>query len=404
MKLVRARWPIVGLMIQSGFARCANQMAAIVYGWAIQQQTGSGLAAGFVMAASVGALVVGTLFAGRIVARWGVRRVALSGAWVSALSACVIASLFAAGHADPLTIAAVAALGAVLDGPATIAVETNFPAVARLARVRLLSLNAVNESLEHLAALMAPAVGVAIMAVAGSSAGVAAVAGLSLLGATILTAALPPFRTLQTARATRLRTIVDWLSRDRLVCALVVLLSLAVSLLASIQLVILPLALGHRGDGAQGLAMFLAMFGVGGLLGALGAGIYKGAIAFRWLLPIVFLCLAIATTFLVASTSAFNLAIGGLLSGACVGFVSPPHATALQQRPPKHLRADIQAISGALIFAGAPVAMVGLGLLSEALRAGDLLSIVAGGFVVLAACALVAVPGNGHRTDQTASK
>ena len=131
MKLVRARWPIVGLMIQSGFARCANQMAEIVYGWAIQQQTGSGLAAGFVMAASVGALVVGTLFAGRIVARWGVRRVALSGAWVSALSACVIASLFAAGHADPLTIAAVAALGAVLDGPATTAVEPNLPAVAR---------------------------------------------------------------------------------------------------------------------------------------------------------------------------------------------------------------------------------------------------------------------------------
>ncbi|MBU6406501.1 MAG: MFS transporter [Alphaproteobacteria bacterium] len=379
-------------------------MAAIVYGWAIQQQTDSGLAAGFVMAASVGALVVGTLFAGRIVARWGVRGVALSGAWVSALSACVIAFLFAAGHADPLPIAAVAALGAILDGPATIAVETNFPTVARLARVRLLSLNAVNESLEHLAALMAPAVGVAIMAVAGTAAGVAAVAGLSLLGATILTAALPPFRTLQTARATRLRTIVDWLSRDRLVCALVVLLSLAVSLLASIQLVILPLALGHRADGAQGLAMFLAMFGVGGLFGALGAGIFKDTIAFRWLLPIVFLCLAIATTFLVASTSVFNLAIGGLLYGACVGFVSPPLATALQQRPPKHLRADIQAISGALIFAGAPVAMLGLGFLSEALRPSDLLSIVAGGFVVLAACAPIAVPGNGHRRDQTTSK
>jgi hypothetical protein len=123
-----------------------------------------------------------------------------------------------------------------------------------------------------------------------------------------------------------------------------------------------------------------------------------------WLLPIVFLCLASAMTFLVASTSAFNLAIGGLLSGACVGFVFPPLATALQQRPPKHLRADIQAISGALIFAGAPVAMVGLGLLSEALRPGDLWSIVAGGFVVLVTCALVAVPGNGRRSDQTASK
>ncbi len=31
-------------------------------------------------------------------------------------------------------------------------------------------------------------------------------------------------------------------------------------------------------------------------------------------------------------------------------------------------------------------------------------SIVAGGFCVLAACALVAVPGNGRRTDQTTSK
>jgi hypothetical protein len=123
-----------------------------------------------------------------------------------------------------------------------------------------------------------------------------------------------------------------------------------------------------------------------------------------WLLPIKFLCLASAMTFLVASTSAFNLAIGGLLSGACVGFVLPSLATALQQRLPKHLRADIQAISGALIFAGAPVAMVGLGLLSEALRPGDFWSIVTGGFVVLATCGLVAVPGNGRRTDQTASK
>ena len=77
MQVVKTRKPLFGLLVQSGLGRFADRMAAIVYGWAILQQTGSGLWAGVVIAAHVGVLVIGTLFAGRLIARFGARRVAL---------------------------------------------------------------------------------------------------------------------------------------------------------------------------------------------------------------------------------------------------------------------------------------------------------------------------------------
>ena len=50
---------MLGLLTQSGLARLADQMAAIVYGWGLLNDSGSSTSGAMVMAASFAALVIG---------------------------------------------------------------------------------------------------------------------------------------------------------------------------------------------------------------------------------------------------------------------------------------------------------------------------------------------------------
>ena len=247
MQVAKTSKPLFGLLLQSSLARFADQTAAIVYGWAILQQTGSGFWAGVVIAANVGVLITGTLFAGRLIARFGARPVALAGAWLSVLSTTVIAVLLWQGSAHPLWIAAVCAVGACLEGPSNIASETNYPEVARIARWDLLRLNALDHSLENLAGLVAPAAGAAMVVAVGSAYGAVIIAVLCLISAVVLTAALPAFSRLQSAQAVSLGPVLAHLRQDRVLFPLTVLFSLVMALLGSLQFIILPLAVKQAG-------------------------------------------------------------------------------------------------------------------------------------------------------------
>lgn len=392
MQVVKTRKPLFGLLVQSGLGRFADRMAAIVYGWAILQQTGSGFWAGVVIAAHVGVLVIGTLFAGRLIARFGARRVALSGAWLSVLATSVIAILLLHGSPHPLVIAAVSALGACLEGPSNIASETNYPEIARIARWDLLRLNALDDSLDHMAGLVAPAAGASLIVAVGSAYGAVIIAVLCIASALTLTAALPDFKRLPSAKAASLGPVMQYLRSEPVLFPLTVLFSLVMALLASIQFVVLPLSVKLAGMEPTAVATFLAAAAAGSLSGAAAAVTLQSRYPLRSIIAIAFVALAAGSALLALGLEPIVLIASGFISGVPAGVVSPIAATLYQDRPPKALRADVQAISGALIYVAMPVFVVAIGLLADSLDPRSLLVAIAVLLMGVAGLAFVWLP------------
>jgi macrolide resistance protein len=362
-----------GLLAQSGLARLSDQMAAVIYGWGLLETSGSSAGPSLVMAASFGALVVGTFFAGRMIARFGARFVALAGLWTSLAAAALIAVLTALGNTEPTVIAVVAATGAILDGPAGIASETRYPQIARFARFDLVRLNAIDDGLDNAAGLIAPALGALVVAALGLAAGAAMIAVLSLLAAMLCTASFPAFRTRYNS-AGGVASALRHLAKDRLLISITVLVALIIGLFVAVELVILPRALlAHDGLGARGLVAFLFSAGLSGIVGALLAAPVARRLSLASQLSGATAIMALGIALPSFGLGWIVLIVSGALVGLPAGIVTPAISSLYQIRPPQNLRADLQALLGAIIFSAAPVAIIMAGAAVDRIDTGTLL-------------------------------
>ena len=394
MRVPATRWPMLALLAKSGFARLSDQMAAIVYGYGMLRETGTSLSGGLVMAASLGALVVGSLFAGRLIARFGARPIALAGSWLSVAAAAVIAVLVGMGNGDPLVIALFAAAGAVLDGPSAIASEVHFPQVARLGRFDLIKLNAIDDALDSSAMLVAPACGVALVTMFGLAGGAFAVMSLGLLGALVLTAGFPRFGIVQGASKVSMAVVFRAIRQDRLLFNLTVLFSIAIAAFAALQLVVLPRLLHGTAWDAKLLTLFLVAGGISALCGAGVSQSVSARLSLRGLLTLAFVLLAAGAALPAASTALPVIALSAVLCGLPTGVIAPLAASIYQVRPPRVLRADIQSVSGALVFAVAPLAVLASSLAVDALPAAPVAAVLAAVMAASALFAALAMPAS----------
>lgn len=392
MKLIETRKPMLSLLMQSGIGRLGDHMAGVVYGWGMLQQTGSSFLSGLVIAAHLGALVVGTLFAGRLIARFGARRVAITGAWTSALAAAAVAALLASGNASALLIAVVAAIGASLDGPANIASETNYPEVARIARWNVLHLNALDDSLDSMALLFAPAIGAGLVVAFGVNVAAGAIAALAITSAVIVTLALPRFRNVGALTASSLGRVLRFMRSDPVLFPLTVLSSLVFGIIIAIQLVALPMAVKQAGGDPTTVAAVLSAAAAGSLAGALITAFLRNRLTLGPVVAVCFLGMALGTAMLTMGLEMWRVIAAGVIVGLPLGAVMPVAVTLFQSRPTRAMRADVQSVAGALVFAATPVAILLTGLAADALSIRGVLLAMAVMLVVLAAVALAWLP------------
>jgi hypothetical protein len=358
MRLPKTKMPFFGMLAQSGLARFANQMSAVVYGWGMLQETGSSFASGLILASSLAALTIGTLFAGRLIARFGSRQVVLWGNWVSFAAALAIAFCFTAGVANPILVAFIAALGAILDGPAGIASETNYPKIARIGRVDLMRLNSFDDGLDHVATLIAPACGAAVIAIVSVTGATWVLAVLGFLAAVLVILALPAFKHTPKAANASLRMAYDHLMGDSLLFRLTVLFCAVIAIFASVEFMILPRAIKDAGLEAATLASVLFGIGIGGIGGALLAAPVSRILQLSWLVALVFALLAASVTVMAVADTPTVFVASGVLAGLGSGLISAPVNTLLQTRPPSSVRADVQSLIGALSVAATPAALL----------------------------------------------
>jgi predicted MFS family arabinose efflux permease len=392
MRVPGTRWPMLALLTKSGLARMSDQMTAIVYGYGMLRETGTSMSGGLVMAASLLALVVGSLFAGRLIARFGARSIALGGSWLSVAAAAAIALLLGMGQADPVLIAALAATGAVLDGPSAIASEVHYPQVARLGRFNLIKLNAIDDGLDSSATLIAPACGVALVTIFGLVGGAFSVMALGFLGALVLTVGFPRFGPVRAASSVSMAVVFSAIRQDRLLSGLTVLFSITVAVFTALQLVVLPRLLHGVAGGAELLTLFLVCGGLAALCGAGASHTAANRLSLRCLLALAFTLLAAGAALPATSTATPVIGLSAVLCGLPAGVIAPLAASIYQIRPPRALRADVQAVSGALIFAVAPLAVLAASLAVDALPAGPVTAVLAVFMAGLAVCAARFLP------------
>jgi MFS family permease len=383
MRIPKTKTPLFGLLAQSGLARFANQMSAVVYGWGMLQETGSSLASGLIMASSIGAAMIGTLFAGRLIARFGSRPLVLWGNWVSCGAALAIAYCFTAGLADPMLVALIAAIGAILDGPAAVASETNYPKIARIGRVDLMRFNAWDDGLDHGATLVAPALGAAVIAAVSVSGATWLLVILGFFAAGLVTLALPAFKGASETGNASLRMAFEYLKADTLLFRLTILFCAVIAIFASVELTILPRAIKEAGLAAATLASVLFGIGAGGIGGALLAAPTSRCLQLSSLVALVFALLAASVTIMAFAHTTALFVASGVLAGLGSGLISAPVSTLLQTRPPSALRADVQSLVGALSVAATPASLLLTAWLADAVQIQNIVIVSAACLIAL---------------------
>ncbi len=367
MNLPRTRLPDYGLFLQSGFARLSDQMADVVYGWSFLEETGSSTASGLIMASSIGALVCGTFFAGRFIQRFGARNIALTGGWLSVIAATAIAVFYAMDIASPVSVAIIAALGALLDGPAAVATEVNYPQIARVGRFELVKLNAIDDGLDNVASLIAPGTAALILSAFSLLGAMISLAVLGLAAVLILTMSLPSFRGSQNRGVNSLKPALNFIWNDQLIFRLTALFCIAIALFLAIQLLLIPRAIKFADHSETTLALVLFSAGLGGIAGAMAATRISNILSIKNLVALTLMILALAAGLILAASSIAALCVSGTLAGMAGGLISAPVATLYQTRPPMNLRADVQGVTGALSLLATPFMIIGPGLLTDSM-------------------------------------
>ncbi|MBT2227538.1 MFS transporter [Nonomuraea sp. NEAU-A123] len=186
---------LAGVLAALAMSLTGTRVSAIALPWFVLVTTGSATMTGLVAFCEMAPYVLVKLFVGPLVDHLGPRRVSWVADVVSAAGAGAVALLHALGLlAFPVLLGLVALIGAAR-GPGDLAKEIMVPEAAERGRIPLERAAALSGVTERLAATVGPAMGGALVALAGPLAGLAASGACFALGSVVIVWALPRART-----------------------------------------------------------------------------------------------------------------------------------------------------------------------------------------------------------------
>ena len=194
LRTITVKWPFIGLQISNAAMNLGQALAAVLYPWVMYQISGSILWTTAIVAVTVSLLLLGLVLGGYIADFVGLRDVALSASNLTAVMALAVAALYAADLLTPKLFLTLAVIGAILDGPAAIAVEARLPEIARLSRVSGHNASVIDDIIDATVLIGAPAITGILLATVGVPGLMWAIAVLSVIALVFLSLSLPRFR------------------------------------------------------------------------------------------------------------------------------------------------------------------------------------------------------------------
>lgn len=354
------RAPVYAAIAAGGISLLGNAVASVALPWLVLGMTGSAVWTGVAAAAGMLPLVAGAFFGSRLIDRIGSRRVAVAADLVSAGSMTAIVLLYGYGALSLTTLMAMIALGALFDGPGMAASAARYPELARLARLPLERVTALDELADGVATIAGPVAAGLGMALVGPELTLWMTAGCSLLAAAINACCLPGRR----ASARRglppsaVLTGIRFLFGEGQLRALLLIDMVVVSLFGALDAVVMPVFLRESGRSAADLGGFLAMASGGAIAGALAYARTGHRLAWR---QVVLACLALETlafALMALQDRTLVLLLAGALAGLGAGPLSPLFSTCLLRRTPVAIRGQVLGAANAVALVATPLAVL----------------------------------------------
>jgi macrolide resistance protein len=394
MRTVRLRLPVYGVLVAGGFSRLGNAVAGVALPWFVLTLTNSPGWTGIAAAVGMVPLIIGALVGGSLVDRLGSRFVAVTADLFSAVSIAAIPLLYLGGALGLAPLLALIVLGALLDGPGMTAQESRYPELARLARLRLEQVMALDELVDNGAMIAGPVIAGLAIAAFGPELTLWITAGCSLVAGLLNLAFVPRHRPIRTSRGTEPNDMlvgVRFLFGDPLLRAILLFGMVVLAVFGALDAVVMPVFIRESGRAVSDLGWFLAAAGGGAVAGAFCYAGWGHQISRRATLTT---CLAVeagALFLLARQPSSVGLLAAGALAGFAAGPLGPLVSTTLLRRAPSAIRAHVLGASTAVALTATPLAVLLSGAAIEIVGTQPMMFGGAGVLCIMA-CVAFALP------------
>ncbi|WP_328538498.1 MFS transporter [Streptomyces sp. NBC_00344] len=381
------RIPLAAVLTANTISTAGSSLTLIGVPWFVLETTGSAGRAGAVAFCATLPIIVSALIGGPVIDRLGRRRVSVASDLVCGAAVAAIPLLHFADTLAFWMLCALMAVCGLVQTPGSTARYVLVPDLAEQAGTTLARAASLFDAVSRGARMAGAALAGVLISVMGAEAvllvdavtfGVSALlisAGLrGLLAAAPMKAATPVSPASYRAE---LREGYAHLLRDRLLLAVTVMVMATNGIDQGWGSVLLPLHTRQELGGAADLGLLAALFGAGGLLGALLYGVVGHRFPRRAVFTAAFL-LCGAPRFVVAglTSSTLPLAVTMALGGLAGGMLNPILTTVTYERVPQELRSRVSGVLTAGCELAMPIGGLGAGLLASAAGASGALLIV----------------------------
>ncbi|MGW8982269.1 MFS transporter [Streptomyces parvus] len=396
------RTPLAATLAANSISTAGTSLTLIGVPWFVLETTGSAGRAGVVAFCATLPIVVAALIGGPVIDRFGRRRTAVVSDAVCAAAIAAIPLLYFAGALDFWMLCALMALNGFAHTPGNTARYVLIPDLAEHAGTTLPRAASLFDAVSRGARMVGAALAGVLIAFVGAETVLLLDAATFGLSALLIAAGVRGVRAAEPRKAeapvslraygTELREGYAHLIGNRLLLAVVVMVMFMNGTDQGWYAVLLPVHAEAELGGATHIGLLTALFGAGGLTGAL----LYGAVGHRFPRRAVFtVCVILcgAPRFLVAAVTGTTLplAVTMLLGGIAGGVLNPILTTVIYERVPDRLRSRVSgALTAGCEFA-MPVGGLAAGLLVEGAGAtGALLAM--GGVYFLATLSPLVFP------------
>jgi MFS family permease len=351
--------PLYGWLAADLISLCGTRLSMVALPWFVLITTGSATQTGLVAFAEMGPYVAAKALAGPHIDRLGARRICVLADFASTGIVGIIPLLHMAGALRYDILLVLVALAGLLRGPGDGAKAALVPDVVDAAGVATERVTGLQSAVERFAGLAGAALaGLIVVAVGPANALIVDAVSFALSG--LLIAATGPRQIHREAEddgtyIERLRTGWDFLRRDPVLVAIVVMVALTNLIDQASSVVLMPYWVHVNGYGAGTLAALFATFSAASTVGAVLAA-WLGARLPRFITYVVAFTIAGAPRFIVMALDAPLAVIVavGMAGGLAAGFINPILGAVIYERIPRHLMGRVTALGTSLAWALIP--------------------------------------------------
>ncbi|MET9554914.1 MFS transporter [Streptomyces sp. NPDC006645] len=416
------RLPLTAVLTANAISATGRTLSMIGIPWFVLQTTGSAGRAGVVAFCATLPVVLAALVGGPVIDRIGRRRVSIASDVLCALSVGAIPLLHRADALPFWALCALVALHGFAHTPGDTARYVLVPDLAEHAGTTLTRAASLFDAVERGARMLGAALAGLVIALLGAEVALLLDALTFVLSALLIGAGLRGVRGAAPVKdmrpvsprtyAAELREGYAYLAHTRLLAAVVLMVMVMNGIDQGWNAVLLPVHAEQNLGGAAELGLVTAVFGAGGLLGALLYSAVGHRFTRRTVLTVTVL-LCGAPRFAVAGLTDSVVALAVILgaAGLAGGMINPILTTVMYERVPAELRSRVAGAMTAGCELTMPLGGLTAGLLVENTGLSPALLLMGGAYLLATLSPLLlpawhdldtaGLPNDTHRPDSS---